>query len=243
MNAREVVEAFVSHLAGHGHPGLKVDRRPDEENRGSPDIDAIAGPFAIEHTSFDTVPNQRRDSDWFMRAVGDIERELDVSQARLNITIDYDAVTLGQDWSAVRAALKGWVVGVAPHLVDGRHVIEASAAIPFRLHLVKSSARPPGVFFGRFAHDDDTLSARIRASFDRKAAKLAKYQAPGVATVLLVESSDIAMMNDAVMLDGIRAAFPAGPPQSVDQVWFADTSIEGAVEFREFTPQLRAPAV
>ncbi len=52
--------------------------------------------------------------------------------------------------------------------------------------------------------------------------------------------SDIAMMNDAVMLGGIRPAFPAGLPQGVDQVWFADTSIEGALEFREFTPQLRA---
>jgi hypothetical protein len=243
MNDRDVVEAFVSHLASHGHPGLKVDRRPDEENRGSPDIDAIAGRFAIEHTSIDTIPNQRRDSDWFMRAVGDIERELDVSEARLNITIEYDAVTLGQDWTAVRAAFKGWVVGAAPHLLDGRHVVEASAAIPFRLHVVKSSARRPGVFFGRFAPVDATLSARIRASFDRKSEKLAKYRAPGVVTVLLVESSDIAMMNDAVMLDGIRAAFPAGPPHGVDQVWFADTSIEGALEFRDFTPELRAPAV
>jgi hypothetical protein len=97
MNDREVVEAFVAHLGSNGHAGLKVDRRPDEENRGSPDVDAIAGRFVIEHTSVDTVPNQRRDSDWFMRAVGDLERELEVSQARLNITIEYDAVAPGQD--------------------------------------------------------------------------------------------------------------------------------------------------
>jgi hypothetical protein len=211
MNDREVVEAFVAHLGSNGHAGLKVDRRPDEENRGSPDVDAIAGRFVIEHTSVDTVPNQRRDSDWFMRAVGDLERELEVSQA--------------------------------PHLIDGRHVIQASAGIPFRLHVVKSSRRRPGVFFGRFAPGDNTLSVRIRSSFERKAAKLAKYQAPGVVTVLLVESSDIAMMNDAVMLAGIRCAYSAGPPEGVDQVWFADTSIEGALVFRDFTPELRAPAV
>lgn len=243
MNDREVVEAFVSHLGSRGYPGLKVDRRPDEENRGSPDIDAIAGPFAIEHTSIDTVPNQRRDSDWFMRAVGDIEQELDVKQARLNITVEYDAITLGQDWTAVRVALKAWVMGVAPTLVDGRHVVEKSTAIPFRLHVVKSSALRPGVFFGRFAPDDDTLSARIQASIGRKSEKLAKYQALGVVTVLLVENGDIALMNEVVMLGGIRSAFPNGPPQGADQVWFADTSIAGALEFRDFTRELRAPAV
>ena len=73
MKDREVVDAFVSHLRNHGHPGIRVERRPDEENRESPDIDAIAGPFAIEHTSIDSVRNQRRDADWFMRAAGGLQ--------------------------------------------------------------------------------------------------------------------------------------------------------------------------
>ena len=70
MTDYDVINVFVEHLRINGHPGLHVDRWPDKGNLNSSDIDAIAGPFAIEHTSVDTLPNQRRDADWFMRAAG-----------------------------------------------------------------------------------------------------------------------------------------------------------------------------
>jgi len=244
MTDRDVITAFVAHLRDHGHPDLRVERRPDEENRGSSDIDAIAGAFAIEHTSVDTMPNQRRDSDWFMRAAGGLERELDSTPPfRLSITLEYDAVGKGQDWHVIRAALKDWVTTEAPRLPDGTSVVESLPGIPFRLHVVKSSERRPGVFFARFQPDDDTLSVRVKDAFDRKAAKLAKYQRPGITTILLVENDDIALMNDGKMLEAIKTAFPAGAPPGVDEVWYADTSIASALEFREFTPELQKSAV
>ena len=64
MKDSEVIERFVAHLARHGPQGLKVDEIPDLKERNLPEIDAIAGPFAIEHTSIDTVPHQRRNDDW-----------------------------------------------------------------------------------------------------------------------------------------------------------------------------------
>jgi hypothetical protein len=63
-----VVSHFVAHLAANGYPGLQVDRVPESEHGPDPPIDAVAGHFAIEHTSIDTIENQRRDADWFMRA-------------------------------------------------------------------------------------------------------------------------------------------------------------------------------
>lgn len=240
MNDRDVVDAFVAHLAANSYPGLKVDRRPDEENRGSSDIDAIAGPFAIEHTSVDTLPNQRRDSDWFMRAAGGLEGELERKlSSRLNITLEYDAVSKGQDWAAIRAALKTWLAQEAPRLPEGRSIIEKSSEIPFRLHVVKATGRSPGVFFARYEPDDKSLPERVKAAFDRKATKLAKYQGPEAITVLLVESDDIALMNEGKMIGAIRTAFPAGHPAGVDQVWYVDTSITGALEFRDFTAEIR----
>lgn len=244
MNDRDVIDAFVAHLSDHGHPGLQVERRPDEENRRASDIDAVAGPFAIEHTSIDTLANQRRHSDWFMRAAGNLEQELDATPPfRLNITLKYDAVTTGQNWASIRAVLKNWVTNEAPQLPDGRHILEDLPGIPFRLNIVKSSERRPGIFFARFQPDDDTLPSRVKAAFNRKAEKLAKYQRPGVTTILLVENDDIALMNEGQMLDAIRTVFPVGPPPGVDQVWYADTSIENAPEFRDFTPGLRQSAV
>ena len=47
MNDRYVINAFVTYLRENGHPGLQVNRWPDNENRDSADIDAIAGAFAI----------------------------------------------------------------------------------------------------------------------------------------------------------------------------------------------------
>ena len=239
MKDCEVVDAFISHLRKHGHPGLQVDRRPDEENHDSPDIDAIAAGFAIEHTSIDTLPNQRRDADWFMRAVGGLEQELASNVSfRLNVTIEYNAVAKGQDWDAIRSSLKIWITNEASALPDGAQILDNLPGIPFRLHVTKSSERRPGVFFARWKPEDDSLADRVRVTFDRKADKLARYHAEGKTTLLLVENDDIALMNEQKMLEAIRTAYPVGPPAGVHQIWYADTSIASEIEFRDFTPAL-----
>jgi len=239
MNDRGVTDAFVAHLRDRGHAGLRVERRPDQENPSSSDIDAIAGPFAIEHTSIDSLPNQRRDSDWFMRAAGGLESEIPTPSFRLSVTIEYDAVGRGQNWREIREALKTWVAEEAPHLPDGMSVLANLPGIPFQLHVVKSGARRPGIFFARFEPSDESLSARVRQALDRKAAKLAPYRAPGVITILLVESADIALMNEGKMLEAIQVAYPRGLPLGVDQLWYVDSSMASALEFRDFTPELR----
>lgn len=230
----DVINVFVAFLRENGHSVLRVDRWPDKENRDSSDIDAIAGPFAIEHTSVDTLPNQRRDADWFMRAAGGVEQELPSNlRFRLGITLEYRAVTKGQDWAAVRMALKKWIHMGAQKLTDGRHVIEDIPGVPFRLYVTKKSDRPAGVFVSRFDPGDDTLPDRIREQFDRKAEKLAKY--PDDTKILLVENDDFALMNEFKILDAIRQAYPNGFPIGIDQVWYADTSIPEEVEFSNFT--------
>jgi len=240
MKDRDVIDAFVVYLRKHGHPSLVIDRRPDEENQDSADIDAIAGPFAIEHTSIDTLPNQRRDSDWFLQAAGGLEQELPNKPSfRLNVTLEYGAVTRGQDWTAIRQTLKNWITDDSPSLDDGCHVLDDIDGVPFRLHVIKTTGRRSGVFFGRFEPNDDTLPDRIWEQFGRKAKKLAKYRSAGQLTVLLVESDDIALMNELKMLESIRKAYPAGLPAGVDQIWFADTSIPSEIEFIEFTSDIQ----
>jgi len=239
MNDQDVINAFVAYLRKAGFPDLKVDRWPDKENRKTSDIDAIAGCFAIEHTSIDTLPNQRRDSDWFIQTVGGIEKELSVLVPfRLNITIEYDAVTKGQDWATIRQNLKTWIINESPHLDDGRSVLEDVHGIPFRLRVRKARDRRPGIFFARFEPKDDTLPVRIRKQFDRKAKKLAKYHGLDKTTVLLIENDDIALMNEGKMLDSIQIAYPSGPPNDVDKIWYADTSIPNDIEFMDFTPEI-----
>src|SRR3954464_12750152 len=66
MKDSEVIESFVAFLAVQRGMSIRVDRWPDKERDG--DIDAVAGPFAIEHTSIDTFPDQRRDGHGFRRS-------------------------------------------------------------------------------------------------------------------------------------------------------------------------------
>jgi hypothetical protein len=174
MNDRDLVDAFVAHLSTHGHPGLQVGRRPDEDNRGTPDIDAVAGHFAIEHTSIDTIENQRRDSAWFMRAMGSLEQELGSRiPCRLNITIDYNAIAIGQDWEGIRANLQAWIEASVTELPRGR--VEGVRGIPFGFHIVKSTSRRvrrPTVWgLRRFAPAVDSLAAELGRSADNPRTK------------------------------------------------------------------------
>ena len=98
---KRVITNFVELRARTDHPGAQVERWPDSENRRSSDIDAIAGRLAIEHTSVDTVPNQRRDSAWFMNVAQPLEDAFGSSMRfRLQIVFEYGAVATGQALAA-----------------------------------------------------------------------------------------------------------------------------------------------
>jgi len=177
MNDRDLIGAFIAYLREHGIPDLKVDYWPEDENRNSPDIEAVAGNMAIECTSIDTIPNLRRDSEWFFQVFSNVAQELPFRVTfRLNITIDYGAVRKGQDWAAIREGIKNWIIKEARNLLEGHQIINGVPNIPFRIDVRKLNRRRPGVIVGRFAPEDDSLACRIRKLFDAKVNKLIKYQ-------------------------------------------------------------------
>ena len=87
--------------------------------------------------------------------------------------------------------------------------------------------------------EDSTLSSRIRLQVERKAEKLFKYHKEGKITILLVEGEGIALFDDSKFLDAIRAAFPDGFPDCVNQIWFADTSSPDNIDFGDFTLDIK----
>ncbi len=234
--------AFVAHLAAHGHPGLKIDRIPEDEGGNDPPIDAVAGPFAIEHTSVDTVENQRRDASWFMRGAGDLEAELRGKLLyRLSITLPYEGIEKGQSWSQIKASLKSWILSRSGSLPDGRHDLTGISGVPFDFQALKSSDRRPGLFFSRSFPSDDSLPQRIRELFERKARKLEPYGRGGETTILLAESDDIALMNQFLLVDAIRQAFAGSLPAGVSEIWYADTAIPKDLEFHDITSEVCRP--
>jgi hypothetical protein len=237
---KHVITSFVELRSRTDHPGVRVERWPDEENRDSSDIDAIAGRLAIEHTSVDSVPNQRRDSAWFMQVVEPLERAFRTGVSfRLQIVFEYDAVAAGQDWHSMRRSLATWIQGEAQTLQDGRHVIRLPN-FPFPFDAIKTSTRKPKLVFSRYAPDGDSLAERLNVQVKRKAEKLDRYQRGGYVTVLLLESSDIALTSEGTLLAALRDGLPTGVPAVVNEVWYADTSIpEAETEFSNFTKLLR----
>ena len=150
-----VVDAFVAYLAEQRNPGLQVESRPDVTNRSSADIDAIAGPFAIEHTSIDTIENQRRDGSWFGAVAEHLEEAFrgDLN-CRLRLIFPYEGVSSGQDWRAIREALESWIAESASTLPDGVHTAHVSG-VPFEVSLGKESHLIDG-------HIVDAVSIRER---------------------------------------------------------------------------------
>lgn len=236
FNDKEVISLFVKYLADKDYPGLEVDSWPDEETRQAAEIDAIAGNFAIEHTSIDTIPNQRRDSAWFTQVVQPLENEFRCTLPfRLNLTLPYEGIRIGQDWSGITSALRNWVLSDSPKLTLGRHTIVDVPGIPFEFHATKKDSSRAGLLFGRFVPNDQTFPNRLRDQLDRKIDKLSPYKSRNKTTILLVESDDIALMDDGIMWDGLRSAYAHGLPEGLDQVWFADTAIPEESLFTDMT--------
>ncbi len=240
MKDKEVVNKFIGFLSRKDYPDLRVDSWPDEENRTSNDIDAIAGQFAIEHTSIDTVENQRRNNAWFMDAIGDIEKELKGHFSfRLEVVIPYEG-TQCKDRQAIKDAMKSWLLTEAPRLAEGIHNVKGVIGIPFNFHVDKSVKRQPGLLFFRIEPNGSSLSVLLRKQLDSKSEKLKRYKLNGHITILLIESEDIALMNHSKLTKEIRAGYNGSLPTNVDQIWYADTSIPDDLQFIDLTKDITA---
>ncbi len=239
LSDKELISLFVKHLAQNGRAEITVTAWPDETNRQLPDIDAVAGDYAIEHSSFDTIPNQRRDSAWFEQVVRSLQDEFRFNLPyRLILTFPYAAIQRGQNWSGITTALRVWLLNDSPLSEMNSYYVKDVPGIPFTFHVNKricNHKRFNRLLFGRFVPNDSTFLHRLREQLDRKINKLSPYKNKGKTTILLVESEDMAFMDDGIMWDGLRGAYPDGMPQGLDEIWFADTSIPEEILFDDLT--------
>jgi hypothetical protein len=242
----KVIEAFVMYLAGKLYPGLQVFEWPDKNNTRTPDIDAIAGTaskrIAIEHTSADSLPNQRLHNDRFMEAIGFLEEELKgLINCRLRVTIPFGSVPTGIPWNGVRDRLRSWILHDVPRLPynDIVHSIRIEG-VPFPLTVQKSTSLTHGLFLARSVIEDTDFPQRIQSQIDRKALKLAKYRDSCDLLILLIENDDIANMNRGIMINAVKAAYCQYLPSGLDRIWYADSSISESTQFWNITPASRA---
>ena len=84
--------------------------------------------------------------------------------------------------------------------------------------------------FYREAPEEGAFAQRLEKAVRRKTSKLAKY-AEDYTTVLLVESSDLALMNETTIQNAVNEIRSAAEPPICDQLWYADTSIPDYLDF------------
>jgi hypothetical protein len=239
----KVIEAFVMYLAGKLYPGLQVFEWPGKNNTRTPDIDAIAGTaskrIAIEHTSADSLPNQRLHNDRFMEAIGFLEEELKgLINCRLLVTIPFGSVPTGIPWNGVRDRLRSWILHDVPQLPTTiLHSIRIEGSFP--LTVQKSTSVTHGLFLARGVIEDTDFPQRIQSQIDRST-KLAKYRDSCDLLILLIENDDIANMNRGIMINTVKAAYCQYLPSCLDRIWYADSSISESTQVWNITPASRA---
>jgi hypothetical protein len=233
---RKVIEQFLSFLRMNGYPDLVLDDCPDEHNRNSRDIDAIAGNFAIEHTTVDGLPGQRGHDDRFLRLVEGLRVELKPGLlCHANVTICYDDLreVTANSMTAIRVVLLAWLRSILPMLGDGPHWFPRTPELPFAILIRKWTDREPGVYFMRDFPRDHSRGWQLPEQLARKAAKLRTYKTKtaGYITLLLIELNGSALMGSYDFLELFYDAHGALDLDGVDEVWLVNVVNSDCAQF------------
>lgn len=228
------IEAFVTHLHDNGYKCSVVDRWPDDENRNSKDIDAIAGNYAIEHTSVDTIPDQRKRGKYFEKVVQNLENDFrNTVPYMLNIALPYDSTNKQHDWKAIESAFRDWINNHGNLVPERYKTYESVEGIPFSFNASRIIVNLRGVFFARQTPDSYKLVERLVKQLPRKIKKLSPYKEQGMVAILLIESKDRALMNYSIFSQAMHNAYPEGISPDIDEIWFAAEISEGRYNFNQ----------
>ena len=175
----DAIKVFVRYLAEKLYPGLQIAEWPDKTNTSTADIDAVAEAgsqrIAIEHTSADSLPDQRLHDDRFMKAIGYLENELSGQlNYRLRVTIPFGSVPTGIYWNGIRDRLRRWILHDVPSLPYGIKLDIRLDGVPFPLTVHKSSSCVHGLFLARSLIEYTDFTQRLPVANRTKGTKACK---------------------------------------------------------------------
>ena len=231
-----LITKFVEHLFGLGLGSGQVDRWPDREPHTGEEIDAISGEIAIEHTSIDTLPNQRRNDVWYEDFLDSLKDTNPCPNHFVTIALPYDIVSRHGDIKQRQDTLHEWLHNTLPELPDTLNKCHkvTLAGMPFPFYYTKNKYASPGIHFSRLEPDDNTLAHRLGALINKKSAKLKKYSTSHK-TILLLESSDIALMNQAKARYSAAIGLESILPEGIHYLWYAETGLSDYIIFTDIS--------
>jgi hypothetical protein len=165
--------------------------------------------FAIEHTSIDSIPNQRRDNIRFIKLLSPLENELDSKlpmpgHYQLVIYMDVIPALKRSDGNKIYQSIKEWCMKIAPTLSMGgtysnkKHFARNRIpGVPFEITLYKWPRRDGKFRIARFSPEqiEEKRKEVLKQALCSRGEKVVNYKKEGCHTILILESNDIALAN------------------------------------------------
>jgi len=246
---QQLVLHFLSAFNRHHGTSFRVVRRPDEENRQTPAVEAVAcdddgTTLAFEHTLIEPFEGEKDDSNRFMRVFGSLEGHTSLMKTgcNVNLYVKVGAIPNGVKWDALSIQVREHLAKIIPSIGEGRRV-ESIPAVGFPLMIDVDIERHGAeeedhVWISRTL-PADSLAAIVRRALDRKLKKLVAELA--TRRVLLLEKADFVHGHSKirVAIDEMAHDFPE--LAQVDEIWLVITGsweTEDVLFFSELYPNV-----
>lgn len=252
QHEKKVIIEVLKYISKKINQPYKIISCPDEVNRKSPACDMLVifgnKKFAIEHTSIDSIPNQRRDNIRFNKLLSPLENELDSKlpmpgHYQLVIGMDVIPALKRSDGNKIYQSIKEWCIKIAPTLsMGGTHSDKKHFArnripgVPFEITLYKwpRRARRDGEFkIARFSPEqiEEKRKEVLKQALCSRGEKVVNYKKEGCHTILILESNDIALANFNDIANALNNAVEKLKNIELpDEIYLVETEIEDDYE-------------
>lgn len=227
-----VIKSLVEKYNECKHREYKIVRYPDQENSVTKDIDAYATvpgerPLAIEHTRIESFSGQLADNKRFAQLYGELETDLKHAfDFKLTLYLPVFAFRKRTDWEQARDKVRDWLLQNAHSLSDGFSPVQV-VGVPFSITVHKDGNGSNRFTVARWAPTDTNIDVEsilnIARALEGKNDQMKKYRDEGAYNILVLESSDIALVNHITLYKAFLQALEMVPIPNIDEVWLAST--------------------
>lgn len=222
---RETINTFIAYLEEKYSIASSDASFPDDLNRSTPDVDAIVGGIAIEHTSIDSIKGQRENNAKFQLVfVPTMEEFSPLVDAHYWMVVSFKDVQAISKPAEAAKIVRAWFKDHVIPLPEGRYHQVIIPALNIPVNISKSTDLWSTVIFLRSAEPDKEIEVTLKNRVLQKASKLKGYKDRGLKTCLIVESEDIAFMGQHIFKQTYAKAFGTELPPNTDAVFFADSA-------------------
>jgi len=213
LHEKKVILEVLKYISKKINKTYKIISYPDEVNRKSPACDMLVSfgnkKHAIEHTSIDSIPNQRRENNRFIKLLSPLGNELDnklPTPGHYQLVIDMDVIPVlnRSNGSKIYQLIKDWCIKIAPTLLmggthsDKKHFErDRIAGVPFEITLYRWPGKDGEFRIARFSSDqlEEKRKEVLKQALCSRGEKVSNYKREGCRTILILESNDRALAN------------------------------------------------